>query len=73
MWFHKEKLAQAAKSNNLKWAWLSRRLGCSGTTLYEIMHGKRAANYRIAKSILEVFGYDAVVNAIDWGRTSYAG
>ena len=72
MWFHREKLAQAARSNRLKFTWLQRRLGCSNTTLYEIMYGKRAANYEIAKALLEVFGYDAVVAAIDWGRTNYA-
>jgi len=35
--------------------------------------GERAANYRMAKALLEIFGYDAVVAAIDWRRTRYAG
>jgi hypothetical protein len=37
-----------------------------------IASGERAANYQIAKSLLEVFGYDIIVASIDWGKTSYA-
>ena len=73
MWFQKEKLAQAARSNNLKLAWLAKRLGCSAAMISRIASGERAANYRMAKALLEVFGYDAVVAAIDWRRTRYAG
>jgi len=42
-------------------------------TLCAIVLGIQAANYLIAKALLEVLGYDAVVAAIDWGRTEYAG
>jgi len=73
MWFRKEKLAQAARSNNFKLAWLAKRLGCSESYVSHIWNGDAAATYRIAKGLLEVFGYDAVMAAIDWGRTKYAG
>ena len=73
MWFQKEKLAKAAKDNGLKLVWLAWRLGCSVATVSRIASGQAAASYRIAKELLEVFGYDTVVAAIDWGRTSYAG
>jgi len=72
MWFHKEKLAQAARSNNLKWAWLAQRLGCSVSMISKIASGERSANCQIARALLEVFGYAVIVAAIDWGRTRYA-
>lgn len=73
MWFHKGKLAQAIKNDALTFAWLTERLECTHATLYKIVLGLQAANYLIAKALLEVLGYDAVVDAIDWARTDYAG
>ena len=73
MWLQRGKLAQAVKTNNLKLVWIARRLGCSLSKLSRIVNGEQAANYRIARELLEVFGYDTVVQSIDWGRTSYAG
>lgn len=73
MWFHREKLAQAIRSNGLKLAWLARRLGCSVATVSRITNGEVAANCRIARELLQILGYDAIVKAIDWGRTNYAG
>jgi plasmid maintenance system antidote protein VapI len=72
MWFQKEKFAQTIKSNNLKLAWLAQRLGCSVATVSRIANGQAAANCRVARELLRVFGYDAVIAAIDWGRTKYA-
>ena len=73
MWFQKEKLVALARNDRVTVAWLIRRLGCTGKTLRSIMHGQQAADYGTAKGLLEVFGYDAVVEAIDWRRTQYAG
>jgi ribosome-binding protein aMBF1 (putative translation factor) len=73
MWFIREKLAQAINANGFKREWLHKRLGISAAAFYQIASGERAANYRVAKELLQVLGYDATVAAIDWGRTRYAG
>ncbi len=73
MWFQKWKLAQAVRDNSLKFAWLAIRLGCSVATVSRIANGQAAANRKMAAELLAVFGYDAIVAAIDWGRTNYAG
>ena len=73
MWFQRGKLAQAATSSNVSIEWLVKRLDCPMTRLRKIIGGQGKANRYIARGLLEVFGYDAVVTAIDWRRTRYAG
>lgn len=73
MWLRKDKFWATLKSSGFSLAWLTARLGCTQTVLNKIANGQAAANYRIAKELLLVFGYDKIVQAIDWGRTSYAG
>lgn len=73
MWFIPKKINKALKVSNITCEWLCLRLGCTWIELKEILNGRRRADYEIAKGFLEVFGYDLIVEAIDWRLTKYAG
>jgi hypothetical protein len=73
MWFRADKISRAISDSRINREWLWHRLGCSRGELVKIINGERAANCRVARELLQVLGYDAVVAAIDWRRTSYAG
>jgi len=72
MWFIPSKINKVLKVNNTTREWLRARLDCTRVELKEILNGTRAADYEIAKGFLEVFGYDFIVEAIDWRKTKYA-
>lgn len=73
MWFMPRKINKALKVSNITREWLRMRLDCTRFELKEILNGRRPADYEIAKGLLEVFGYDLIVEAIDWRLTKYAG
>lgn len=71
MWFIPSKINKVLKISNITREWLCMRLDCGQRELKEILSGKRAADYETAKGLLEVFGYDLIVEAIDWRLTKY--
>ena len=70
MLFLKEKLAQAISDSGLRREWLCERLCCTAAVFDEIVNGTRRAGYRLSKELLQVLGYGAVVEAIDWAHMS---
>jgi hypothetical protein len=76
MWFIKEKLAREIEASGLTWSFLLDRLGLR---FKAVADGETPADIYLARDILKVLGYDAVVQAIDWfkideqRRTAYAG